>query len=178
MKRIINAIDFLSGIGGWFAGILIAFAFGLALAEIATRSFFGGTLYIADEYSGYLMAVLTLSGLAYTLRERGHIRMMFLVHVLKGRKKTIYNMICLAVGFLFCIACTWFTADFFWDSVVNKSQSMQLSETYLAIPQVFLPLGAILLALQFLAEFLKGVEVLRNDTEGLSIHEEADELGR
>ncbi|MCX5858117.1 MAG: TRAP transporter small permease subunit [Deltaproteobacteria bacterium] len=178
MKKIINAIDALSGIGGWLAGILMAIAFLMALAEIATRTFLGGTLYIADEYAGYLMAMLTFSGLAYTLRERGHIRMMFVVHVLKGRAKTIYNMICLAVGCLFCIAFTWFTWDFFWDSVVNKSQSMQLSETYLAIPQAFLPLGAGLLALQFLAEFLKGVAVLRKDTEGLHILEEVDELGR
>jgi TRAP-type mannitol/chloroaromatic compound transport system permease small subunit len=55
---------------------------------------------------------------------------------------------------------------------------MQLSETYLAIPQAVLPLGGILLALQFLAEFLKGVAVLRKKTEGLRIQEEADELGR
>jgi TRAP-type C4-dicarboxylate transport system permease small subunit len=178
MKRIINTIDTLSGIGGWSAGILMTVALVLALAEIATRTFFGRTLYIADEYSGYLMALVTASGLAYTLRERGHIRMMFLVHFLKGRLKTIYSMICLAVGFLFCIAFTWFTGEFFWDSVINKSQSMQLSETYLAIPQAFLPLGGLLFALQFLAEFLKGLAVLRKDTEGLQIHEEADELGR
>jgi TRAP-type C4-dicarboxylate transport system permease small subunit len=178
MNRFINAIDALSGAGGWLSGILMVIAFGLAIAEIATRSFFGGTLYIADEYSGYLMALMTFCGLAYTLRERGHIRMMFLVHILKGRTKTIYNMICLAVGFLFCVALAWFAWNFFWDSVVNKSQSMQLSETYLAIPQSILPLGAALMALQFLAEFLKGVAVLCNKTEGLHIQEEADELGR
>ena len=137
MKRFINTIDALSGIGGWLSAGFMSIALLLALAEIATRSFLGRTLYIADEYSGYLMALMTLIGLAYTLRERGHIRMMFLVHVLKGRAKTIYNMICLFVGFLFCIAFVWFTWDFFWDSVVNKSQSMQLSETYLAIPQSF-----------------------------------------
>ena len=87
-------------------------------------------------------------------------------------------MICLAIGFLFCIAFTWFTGEFFWDSVVNETQSMQLSETYLALPQAFLPLGGILLTLQFLSELLKGVAVLRNDTEGLHIYEEVDELGR
>ena len=178
MKRLINFIDRLSGIGGWSAGILMTISLLLALSEISIRTFFGGTLYIADEYSGYLMAALTLCGLAYTLRERGHIRMMFLVHVLKGKKKTIYNMICLAVGFIFCIGMACFTGEFFWDSVVSESQSMQLSETYLAIPQVFLPLGSILLALQFLAEFLKGIAVLRKDTEGLNIFEEVDELGR
>jgi TRAP-type C4-dicarboxylate transport system permease small subunit len=178
MKRFINTIDALSGIGGWLSAGFMSIAFVLAITEILTRKLLGRTLYITDEYSGYLMALMTLIGLAYTLRERGHIRMMFLVHVLKGRAKTIFNMICLAVGFIFCMAFTWFVWDFFWDSVVNKSQSMQLSETYLAIPQAFLPLGGILLALQFLAEFLKGVAVLSKNTDGLRIQEEADELGR
>jgi len=34
------------------------------------------------------------------------------------------------------------------------------------------------MTLQFLAEFLKAIARLRNDTEGLRILEESDELGR
>jgi hypothetical protein len=55
---------------------------------------------------------------------------------------------------------------------------MQITETYLAIPQFFLPLGSFLFMLQFLAELLKGIAILRHDTEGLAILEETDELGR
>jgi TRAP-type C4-dicarboxylate transport system permease small subunit len=124
------------------------------------------------------MAMLTFFGLAYTLRERGHIRMMFLLHVLKGRRKVIYNMGCMAVGFLFCLGLFWFTAVFFWDSVVNQSQSMQITETYLAIPQAFLPVGSLFLLLQFVAEFLKGLAILKQDAAGLRILEESDDLGR
>jgi TRAP-type C4-dicarboxylate transport system permease small subunit len=76
------------------------------------------------------------------------------------------------------IAFTWFTFDFFWDSVENESTSMHVSETYLAIPQFFMPFGALLMTMQFLAEFLKAVAILREDTEGLRILEETDELGR
>jgi TRAP-type C4-dicarboxylate transport system permease small subunit len=94
MKSLINAIDRISGFGGWTAGVLMVIALVIGVSEIVTRYVFGKTLYIADEYSGYLMAMLTFLGLAYTLRERGHIRMMFLVHVLKGRKRLIFNMIC------------------------------------------------------------------------------------
>jgi TRAP-type mannitol/chloroaromatic compound transport system permease small subunit len=81
-------------------------------------------------------------------------------------------------GFVFCAALTAYTWDFFWDSVVSESQSMQVSETYLAIPQFFLPVGSLLLTLQFAAEFLKGLALLRGDTQGLRILEEADDLGR
>ncbi len=178
MKRLIHLIDNLSGIGGWTAGVLMAAALAVSIAEIVIRTGFDGTLYITDEYTGYLMSMLTFMGLAYTLRERGHIRMMFLPHILKGRAHVIYNMICFTVGFLFCAGLTLFTGEFFWDSVVSESQSMQVSETYLAIPQFFLPVGSLLLTLQFAAEFLKGLAVLRGDTGGLRILEEADDLGR
>lgn len=178
MKRLINLIDNLSGIGGWLAGILMAVALAISVAEIVVRSGFDATLYVTDEYTGYLMAMLTFAGLAYTLRERGHIRMMFLPHILKGRAHVVYNMVCFSVGFLFCVGLTLFTWEFFWDSVVSESQSMQVSETYLAIPQFFLPVGSLLLTLQFAAEFLKGLALLRGDTQGLRILEEADDLGR
>jgi TRAP-type C4-dicarboxylate transport system permease small subunit len=104
--------------------------------------------------------------------------MMFLPHVIKGRAHVVLNMACFVVGFLFCAALTSYTWDFFWDSVVSESRSMQISETYLAIPQAFLPLGSALMTLQFLAEFLKGVAVLRQKAEGIRILEEADDLGR
>ena len=63
MKRLINLIDNLSGIGGWLAGILMAVALAISVAEIVVRSGFDATLYVTDEYTGYLMAMLTFMGL-------------------------------------------------------------------------------------------------------------------
>lgn len=178
MKKFIYIIDRVSGFSGWTAGIIMVLALIIAVAEIVTRSVFSRTLYVSDEYSGYLMAMLTFLGMAYTLRERGHIRVMVLTHLLKGKTRTIYNMVCMFIGFLFCIGLTGYTFEFFLDSVVNQTQSMQITETYLAIPQAFLPLGSFLFMLQFLSEFLKGIKLLLNDAEGLTIMEESDELGR
>ena len=178
MKRLIKIIDALSGANGWLAGIMTVLALILVITEIVWRTGFSKTIYISDEYSGYLMTMITFCGLAYTLRERGHIRMMMLPHFIKGRARIIFDMVCFVVGFIFCVAFTWFTFVFFWDSYVNGSRSMHVSETYLAVPQFFMPLGAALMTLQFFAEFLKAIARLRNDTEGLRILEESDELGR
>ncbi len=178
MKKFIRVIDGVSGLSGWISGIMMALALIIVVSEIVVRTIFSKTLYISDEYSGYLMAMLTFMGLAYTLRERGHIRVMVLTHSLKRQTRIIYDMVCMLIGFLFCVGLTWYTFVFFWDSVVNKTLSMQITETYLAIPQAFLPVGSFLFLLQFLSEFLKGVKVLQKDTEGLNIMEESDELGR
>jgi TRAP-type C4-dicarboxylate transport system permease small subunit len=178
MKKFIYIIDRISGASGWTSGIMMVLALMIVVAEIVTRSVFSKTIYISDEYSGYLMAMMTFMGLAYTLRERGHIRVMVLTHSLKGQTRIVYDMVCMLIGFLFCVGLTWYTFVFFWDSVVNQTLSMQITETYLAIPQAFLPVGSFLFLLQFLSEFLKGIKVLQNDTEGLTIMEESDELGR
>ena len=106
MKKLINFIDNLSGFSGWVAGIMTVIALVLVVAEIIWRTGFSSTLYISDEFAGYLMAMLTFCGLAYTLRERGHIRMMMMPHFLKGRTRIIFNMVCFVIGFAFCIALT------------------------------------------------------------------------
>jgi TRAP-type C4-dicarboxylate transport system permease small subunit len=81
--------------------------------------------------------------------------MTFLRSVLSSRGKVILDMICFAVGFSVLHWVDVYNIQFFLDSVSSGSRSMQVSETPLAIPQVFLPLGAVIMLLQFLAESLK-----------------------
>jgi TRAP-type mannitol/chloroaromatic compound transport system permease small subunit len=79
---------------------------------------------------------------------------------------------------LFGLALTLFTFQFFWDSILTGSQSMQISETYLAVPQFFMPFGAAILTLQFLSETLKTVLIIKGDTDGLPLRQAAENLGR
>ncbi|MCJ8500821.1 TRAP transporter small permease subunit [Desulfatitalea alkaliphila] len=178
LKWIINAIDWISGVGGFLTGVMMCLGVGLIMGEIVFRTFFNQTLYVAEEYAGYLMAMLTFCALAYTLRERGHIRMTFLHKVVVGRGRAYLDLACLTIGFCFCLVLIYFTFIFFWDSVVTGSRSMQISKTYLAIPQAFLPFGALLFALQFFSEMLKSFLVIKGDTEGIRIVAEATDQGR
>lgn len=178
MKRMINIFDRINGWGGIISGVMICLGLVLVIAEIVLRSAFDSTVYVAEEYAGYLMCGLTFFALAYTLREKGHIRMTFLQKVVRGRNRSILDLACYLVGFLFSIGLAWYTFWFFWDSVISRSQSMQISETYLAIPQLAMPLGALLLALQFVSEFCKEILVLKGDTSGLALVDEAQDLGR
>ncbi len=176
MEKITRFSDILSGMGGALSGIMIAAGTLLVIAEILVRSLFNGTLYITEEYSGYLMSALTFLALGYTLREKGHIRMTFLHNILHGRSRLFLDMICYMAGFIFCTVLTWVTFLFFWDSVVSGTTSMQISETWLAIPQSFLPMGAFMLALQFLAEFFKDFIRFRSGS-WQDVTEESRDLG-
>lgn len=178
MKRVIKMLDRISAWGGILSGVMICLGLALVLAEIFLRSAFDSTIYVAEEYAGYLMCGLTFFALAYTLREKAHIRMTFLHKFVQDRKRSILDLVCYLVGFLFSLGLTWNTFWFFWDSVVSRSQSMQISEAYLAIPQVAMPLGALLLALQFVSDFCREVLILKGDVEGVVLVEAAQDLGR
>ena len=176
MNKLIGLADKLSTLGGVLSGVMICLGCGLVIVEIVARSIFHSTIYVAEEYSGYLMSGLTFAALGYTLREKGHIRMTFLRSALSGKKQVLLDMICFAVGCVFCLGLTYVTFVFFWDSVTSGSRSMQISETPLAIPQFFLPFGAFILGMQFLAEFLKNLHALKSG-EYENLQEEAKELG-
>lgn len=176
MDRLLRLSDRLSDVGGVLSGAMICAGVCLVAAEIVVRTFFSSTLYITEEYSGYLMAALTFLALGYTLRHKGHIRMTFLHHVLKARSRLVLEMICLAVGFAFLLLLTWVTARFFLDTLASGTQSMQISETPLAIPQFFLPVGAFIMMVQFASEFMRTLAAFRAG-EVLE-EEESSELGR
>jgi len=177
-KLLVRAFDRLSAVGGVLSGIMMCLGVAMIACEIVLRSMFSMTLYITEEYAGYLMAMLTFCALGFTLRERGHIRMTFLHRAVTGRARIYLDMVCYLIAFGFCLILTYFAWIFFWDSVVSGSRSMQISQTYLAIPQAFLPLGALIFTLQFVGEFLRSILMLRGDTTGIVLREDLGDLGR
>ncbi|MFO8090722.1 MAG: TRAP transporter small permease [Desulfatiglandaceae bacterium] len=178
MKTLVRWIDRLSFGGGVLAGVMLCAGLALVVIEIVLRTGFSNTLFVTEEYSGYLMCGLTFCALAYTLRERGHIRMTFLLKAVQGRPRIYLDIICFSVGLIFFAGLTYFVTLFFWDSVVSRSRSMQISETYLAIPQFFMLLGAFLMTFQFFGEILRAVDLLKNGTDESAAREESHALGR
>ncbi len=177
MKKLISVLDKISDIGGVVSGVMICAGVSLVIAEIIVRGVFSRTLYISEEYSGYLMAGLTYMALGYTLKERAHIRMTFIHSILSERGKVILDLFCFIVGFLFSVGFTYVTFGLFWDSLVSGTRSMQISETPLAIPQAFLPIGSFIMTGQFLAEILRCFGILTGKLS-VSLVEESKELGR
>ncbi|KJS12897.1 MAG: hypothetical protein VR67_06845 [Peptococcaceae bacterium BRH_c8a] len=161
MERFVILCDRFSKACGAIAGVMMLIGVTLTLSEVVLRTFFDKTTYIAEEYAGYLMVGLTFLALAYTLKEKGHIRMTFLHSVVKGKGRIYLDIYTFTVGFVLCAVIFYTTSQFFWDSLVSQSQSMSITATYLAIPQFFMPMGILVLAIQFLAEIARSILHLR-----------------
>lgn len=162
MEKFVRLIDRISQFFGRIAGIMMLVGVTMVLTEVVLRTLFDKTLYITEEYTGYLMVGVTFLGLAYTLKEKGHIRMVFLHKLVKGKARAFLDIYSFIIGFAVFSVITKSTFSFFWDSVVYQSRSMQISETYLAIPQSMIPLGSFIITLQFAAELMRAIIKFRS----------------
>lgn len=178
MNYIIRMIDRLTGAFGIIAGLFMVLSVVLVMIEIVMRSVFNSTIYITQEYSGYFMVAITFFGLAYTLKEKGHIRLTFLHRFVKvGIGRAILEIIVSFIGLIIFIIILKATWDLFISSFENGSRSMQLTKTYLAIPQFAMPLGSLLICLQFVSEICK--QILKIKTGEYAEDDDGNEaLGR
>lgn len=140
MLIISRIIDKTSDIFGVIAGVTMVLGVILVLTEVVVRSVFDSTIYITQEYMGYFMVSITLLGLAYTLKEKGHIRLTFLHKFIKpGKGRVILDMITFICGLIIFIIITYATFKFFLSTYSSGTRSMHITKTYPAIPQFAMP---------------------------------------
>lgn len=157
MNRIVAAVERMNGVLGWLSGFCIASASFLIIAEIFSRLVLGQSLQITDEYTGYLMAVSSFLGLGYVENVHGHIRM-DLINLLRSKFPRIvakFRILAYSLAVVFAGYLTFVGWKLFYQSYVYGSKSMQISETPLVIPQIFIPLGAAALFLQYCCNLYK-----------------------
>lgn len=151
VHQITNFFKKVNSIAGFIAGLCVCVSALLIIAEIIVRSTTSHSLYVTDEYTGYLMAVSSMLGLGYVEMCHGHIRM-DLIDMLKGKYpgllrvlKYITYIAAIAVA-VYLTVVSW---KIFHSSYVDQTRSMQISATLLYIPQACLPIGSLLLVIQY-----------------------------
>ena len=156
MRKLIRGIDRISYVFSTTAGIMMILLIILILTEIIVRKLFNSTIYISNEYVAYFMVALSFFGMAHAMKDNEHIRLVLLHKLIKkGKARFFLNLYALLIGFATFVVITVITWNLFWDNVVTGSQSLQITRTYLAIPQFAMPLGSLLMTLQFAAEIMR-----------------------
>jgi len=157
IQRISNVISRLSDVGGYVTGILIVITILLVLAEVFTRAVLSSSLQIVDQTAGWLLVAITFLGLAWTLKDGGHVR----ITIISGRlseRKQCYLVVCLvllAMPFLLLFAV------FVWERLlfVFQSDIRGMSVYRLPVYPVWIALfaGGCLFTLQLIGVLLDNV---------------------
>ena len=149
--RILNGISEKSGmILMWLPWILMA----IIMWEIILRNIFNHPTIWAHELSILVFGALTILGGAYTLRYRAHVNMDLVYMQFSARGKAIVDIITFPFFLIFCGIILWLG----WEFAFRSVKVLEVSQSNWAPPlwpvKLTIPLGALLLLLQGVSNFL------------------------
>jgi TRAP-type mannitol/chloroaromatic compound transport system permease small subunit len=158
-------IKFIDRISAWTGGLaawLIIPLLAAVVYEVIMRHVLNMPTKWGYDTSWMLFAAQFLIGGAYTLRNKGHIRIDIVYNVLSKRNKLIHDILCYLVCFLApSVLFTWagihFAAEA-WKTGEKLSTTNWFFPT--GPPKSLIPLGFFLLALQSIAEFVRAMKSL------------------
>lgn len=166
LRKTDSALMRLYAVAGVLAAVLLALLAILILVAIISR-FIGSYVPGLNAYAGYVMGGSTFLAMAYTFREGGHIRVNILMNALGGRARWLLQLWCFLAGSTIAIFFAYYIVKMTMVSFRFEDVSEGADATPLWIPQAFLALGAVILAISVvhhLARFLLG-QSSRADSE-------------
>jgi TRAP-type C4-dicarboxylate transport system permease small subunit len=160
-------LDFLYDAAGYLAAFFMVGILLMVLASVIGR-LVGFNLRGSDAYAGYCMAAASFLALAHTLKRGEHIRVTLFLERFGGRLKRPLDLWCHAAGIFFCAALALYSVRLVWQSYVFNDVSQGNDATPLWIPQVAMALGAVVLLVAMVDDFIllirrRDVPIARKD---------------
>lgn len=137
----------------WLAAIAMVLVLAMVLISMVGRML---NFYVpgADAYAGYAMAASGFLALAHTLKKGEHIRVTLIVGKLTGKGRKVIELWTLLAGGALSALIAWYS----WRLVVQSHQFHDISTgndaTPLWLPQVFMALGATVLFIALIDEWV------------------------
>ena len=166
LQKVVNIIETLTDIfSGRLQAAIIFLLMVMLLVEVLTRYILRSPLSIAEEMGGYLLVSITFMGLAYTWKEKGHVRVTLIFSRLPQKVAGPIRFITLILATAFTLPLVKACWDLLADSLLFESRSGSWLRTPLVYPQTILLVGAVLLLLQLLVEILKAIMAMKKSEE-------------
>lgn len=154
-SKIISWIDGLTKLAGQISALFMVLIVVLINVEILIRTIFNSSTFIADEYSGYFLVAVVLLGLAHALKHDAHIRVEVILTRLSSKSRRIADVMASLLGIILTSFVTYHAVQMTLDAYVLEMTADSISETPIFIPQIMIPIGLYLFALQLIATLIR-----------------------
>jgi len=168
LERLAAIIGRLSNIGGVVSFVAMGSFVILNAVEIAVRSFLNTSLLITDEFSGWLLVWMAFTGMGWTLREGGHIRIDIVTRKFSEKLMTRVNIISYSIGFATVTFFTVFAVRFLIETYTRNVQGVSVIRFPMWYPITGMAFGALVLVFQFLGCLFREIVSLQKSEGGLS----------
>ncbi len=153
-------VGWLSSKGFAASGVAIVLMVLFLLVEIILRQFKISTL-CAQEFTGYLLVFVASVSLAQVLRKNRHIRITVVVSHLPQRWQKVLELVTPFLALPAVVYMAFWTFNMSITSFQRMRTAETVFETPLFIPQVFIPIGFSLFALQFVVLITERIKKAR-----------------
>jgi len=148
--------------GGAFTSALGLMAMtGLVVTDVVLRRLFNAPLIFADEVAGYLLVLITLLSVGYTLKEEGHIQVMIIIQRLSPRRLAALRIVWCLISIFYTAILFFITGQLTWESYELEAFSPTPSQLPMFPFQLVMPVGCLLLLFQLLMEMFQTISSLR-----------------
>lgn len=162
-------LDRLYAASGALAAVCLAGIAAVMLAQAGMRT--AGFLFRgADDIVAWLCAASAFFALGYTFRHGDLVRVSLLTNRLSPRPRHLAEIACLCAALVVVSYIAWAAGSFVYESWQFGELAQGLIQIPIWIPQLSVPLGALILAVALLDELLV---VLRGGTPSYRLAEEA-----
>jgi len=145
--------DLLYDAAGYLAAFFMVGVLLMVLASVVGR-LLNFQLRGSDAYAGYCMAAASFLALAHTLKRGEHIRVTLLLVRFGERVARVLDLWCHFAGVFFCGVLAAYSVRLAWQSWKFNDVSQGNDATPLWIPQVAMAVGATVLAVAMLDDFI------------------------
>lgn len=150
MRRL---LDLLYDGAAWLAALAMIGVLVMVLLSIVGRQV-GFNVPGTDAYAGYAMAAAGFLALAHTLKRNEHIRVTLLLGRLKGQARHWLEMWSLSAAVFLAALFAFYAVRQVWISRTINDISTSNDATPLWIPQLTMAVGAVVLLVAFLDEWV------------------------
>ena len=151
----------LSQLTGYLSAVALLLATGATLHAVLGRYFLGVPTVWQTELSIYLLMFVTFVGAAYGLRHHAHVGVDLVVERLPLRAQLVMRIIAAVGALAVVLVVLWTATELWWEAVEGGFRSATAWRAPLSLVYAILPIGMLLVALQYVAFIVEGVNALR-----------------
>jgi TRAP-type C4-dicarboxylate transport system permease small subunit len=152
---------------GYATGVIIVGTILAVCVNVIMRYVFNRPIVGVEEISAYLLLYVTFLGAAWLLRMDGHVRVdVFLVRV-RPRTRSVLSIISSLLGILVFGVITLYGVKVTWAHFASRAYFGTILEFPKGPVFIVIPLGSLLLFLEFVRNLIKNIEKVRTEEKAV-----------
>jgi TRAP-type C4-dicarboxylate transport system permease small subunit len=159
LRRLTAIFDTTVDIASTLGGVLLIFLMLVTCVDVLLRYFLGRPMIWVVEISEIILLYITFLGSAWLLRKEGHVKIEMFSSRLRPKTRAWLDIIISAIGAISCLVVVWYGVQITWDFAHRGIVTPGALELNRAWAIAIIPLGSLLLAVQFLK---RGLNILKN----------------